>query len=271
MSIVAAIVVPHPPLLIPGIGDDDKPAADATQRAFEQAARFVATTYPETLVIFSPHATLYGDYFHVSPGIEAIGDFGRFVRSNPARYRSTYDAELVAALTGELQRTGVPGGTSGERDATLDHGTMLPLHFLQTAGVTAPIVRVGLSDLSLAEHWRFGTCVARAIAQTGRRAAIVASGDLSHYLKTDGPYGYREEGARFDAAVCTALRAGDFASLLRLDERLCKRAGECGLRSLILLGGALEGLSINPRLLSYEGPFGVGYAVATFAIGGEDA
>jgi aromatic ring-opening dioxygenase LigB subunit len=66
------------------------------------------------------------------------------------------------------------------------------------------------------------------------------------------------------------LAAGDFAGLLKLDEGLCEQAGECGLRSLVMLGGTLEELHVSPELLSYEGPYGVGYAVATFAIGSQD-
>lgn len=41
-------------------------------------------------------------------------------------------------------------------------------------------------------------------------------------------------------------------------------AGECGLRSLYVLAGALDGVKVKGNLLSYEAPFGVGYAVMRF-------
>ena len=45
---------------------------------------------------------------------------------------------------------------------------------------------------------------------------------------------------------------------------LAAEAAECGLRSFQIMAGALEGDTITPELYSYEGTFGVGYAVASF-------
>jgi len=54
---------------------------------------------------------------------------------------------------------------------------------------------------------------------------------------------------------------------LKLDE-LYPEAGECGLRSFCFLLGILEasGISWQPEILSYEGPFGVGYLVVNFKL-----
>ena len=59
----------------------------------------------------------------------------------------------------------------------------------------------------------------------------------------------------------------DTRAVLNLDEDLIEHAGECGLRSIVILLGALQGLSVTPQILSYEGPFGVGYLVASFEAG----
>ena len=37
-----------------------------------------------------------------------------------------------------------------------------------------------------------------------------------------------------------------------------------------MMAGALDSRSVEPELLSYEGPFGVGYAVGVFTAGAED-
>src|SRR5699024_9381087 len=47
-------------------------------------------------------------------------------------------------------------------------------------------------------------------------------------------------------------------------------AAECGLGSFIIMAGALDGKKIRSELLSYEGPFGVGYVLASFYISGKD-
>jgi len=57
---------------------------------------------------------------------------------------------------------------------------------------------------------------------------------------------------------------------LEFDEVFCEKAAECGLKSFILMAGALDGYSVKSNLLSYEGPFGVGYAVASYEPAGSN-
>ena len=129
---------------------------------------------------------------------------------------------------------------------------------------------MGLSGFPPLEHYRLGQCVAGAVEALDRRAVFVASGDLSHKLKTGGPYGFAPEGPVFDEAVTRAMAAGDFLQFLTMDPSLCERAAECGLRAFQMMAGALDGLAVAPQLLSHEGPFGVGYAVALFPVTGRD-
>ena len=147
---------------------------------------------------------------------------------------------------------------------------LIPLYYLRRAGVHCPIVRMGLSGFSSLAHYRLGQCVAEAVETMGRRAVFVASGDLSHKLKADGPYGFAPEGPVFDEAVTKAMASGHFLDFLTMDSSLCERAAECGLRSFQIMAGALDGLAVQPQLLSHEGPFGVGYAVALFPVTGRD-
>ncbi len=97
--------------------------------------------------------------------------------------------------------------------------------------------------------------------------ALVASGDLSHCLKEEGPYGFNADGPKFDKDLIEALKKKDIETILKLDE-MYPEAGECGLRSFCFLLGMLEesGINYQPEILSYEGPFGVGYLVANFKI-----
>ena len=57
--------------------------------------------------------------------------------------------------------------------------------------------------------------------------------------------------------------------LLALDPRFADAAAECGLRSFQMMAGALEGKELNCDLLAHQGPFGVGYGVASFVEIGE--
>ncbi|MDR2672152.1 MAG: AmmeMemoRadiSam system protein A [Coriobacteriales bacterium] len=273
MSIKAAFVLPHPPLLIPGIGDTEKPRVRATHAAYEEVARQIAALEPETIVVFSPHATLCRDYFQISAGQSAQGNFAQFGLSGAKlRYTVRYDNELVGEVSRLLKEVGLPGGSEHEYTPELDHGFLVPWHFIARAlRRDTRVVRIGLSGLALDVHHRFGQCVAAASDALDRRVVIVASGDLSHRLLAEGPYGFAPEGPQFDHAIVEILRTGNLANILAIDENLSEQAGECGLRSFAMMAGALDTLTVTPRLFSYEGPFGVGYAVARFIVTPGDA
>lgn len=269
MPILGAVIVPHPPLILPAVGRGEERGIQATVDAYRKAARLVASWQPEVLIVTTPHLVMYSDYFHISPGLAAAGDMSRFGAPRE-RLETRYDTDLRREVIALAEREGIAAGTLGERDANLDHATFIPLWFLRQAGVSCPILRVGLSGFSPLEHYRLGQCVQRAVDALGRRAAFIASGDLSHKLKKDGPYGLAPEGAVYDRQITEVMASGDFLRLLQMDERLCDRAAECGQRSFQIMAGALDGLAVRAELLSHEGPFGVGYGVAAFTVTGED-
>lgn len=131
-------------------------------------------------------------------------------------------------------------------------------------------MRLSLSGLSYASHYKYGKLIAEVSRSLNRNTVLIASGDLSHYLKEDGPYGFRKQGPELDKEITEALQTADFYRFLTIDESFADAAGECGLRSFIIMAGALDGMSVHAQLLSYEGPFGVGYAVASFVPTGKD-
>lgn len=269
MSIPGAIIVPHPPLIIPTVGRGREKQVQATIDAYRAAARQVAAWEPDVLIVTSPHVVMYADYFHISPGAGTSGSMAAF-GAPQTRLAVRYGAELRQELIRQAEAAGLRAGTLGERDSSLDHGTFLPLWFLREAGIDCPILRIGLSGFSPLHHYHLGQCIAQAVDKLGRRAVLVASGDLSHKLKDDGPYGYAPEGPVFDRRVTAAMASGDFLRFLTMDPALSERAAECGLRSFQIMTGALDGLGVEPKLLCHEGGTGVGYAVATFTVTGPD-
>lgn len=269
MPMLGAVLTPHPPVLLPEVGKGRECEIAATGQAMHAAAREVARWNPDVLIISSPHTILYGDYFHIAPGSGAAGDMSAF-GAPQVRIAARYDVPLREEIVRLAQAAGLEAGTLGQRDPSLDHGVLIPLYFLRQAGIDCPIVRMGLSGFSPLDHYRLGQCVAQAAEALGRRAVFVASGDLSHKLKSDGPYGFAPEGPVFDEAVTQAMASGDFLRFLTMDASLCERAAECGLRSFQMMAGALDGLAVNPQLLSHEGTFGVGYGVALFPVTGRD-
>ncbi|MBQ6131992.1 MAG: AmmeMemoRadiSam system protein A [Selenomonadaceae bacterium] len=273
MSILGAVVVPHPPIILPEVGHGEEQKISATTAAYKEVSRRIVELAPDTIIITSPHSILYADYFHISPGEAATGNMAQF-RAPQVALAINYDTEFVTKLSNSAMAAGVPAGTLGERNSSLDHGTMIPLRFLQEAGLDfnrVKFLRIGLSGMSAALHYKFGQTIARVADELGRKIFFIASGDLSHKLKSDGPYGFVEEGPQFDSQVMENLGGANFLQLLTMDNTMCNRAAECGLRSFWIMAGALDRKAIRAEKLSYEGTFGVGYGIVYFNIDGEDA
>ena len=272
MSILAAYAVPHPPLIIPTIGQGREGEIAATVRAYHETMRAAAEMRPDTIVIISPHATAYDDFFHISPGAGAEGNFAAFGHPEIS-IGIEYDEEFVRVLSSTASEKNIPAGTLGEKNPALDHGTMIPLFFLSEYLGDAPtkFVRIGIAGLPAHTHALLGQAIAATAERLGRRTICIASGDLSHRLMEGGANGFAPEGAEFDE-LCTAfMKTGDFLSLLQIPGSFAEAAGHCGLNGLWVLAGALDRAATDAKLHSYEAPFGVGYAVASFTVTGRDA
>ena len=269
MSVVGAIVVPHPPILLPEVGRGEEKKISATDAAYRKAAALVKELDPETIVLLSPHSVMYADYFHISPGSAAKGDMRQF-HAPQVKIRAEYDSDFSEALAKAASAEGFPAGTLGERNAELDHGTVIPLYFVNQFFTDYRLVRIGLSGLPLTDHYHLGQLIRQTAEKLDRRTVIIGSGDLSHRLKEDGPYGLAEEGPEYDERIMDVLSRAAFDELLDFDEGFCDRAAECGHRSFCILAGALDGLSVEAERLSHEGTFGVGYGVCTYRVTGRD-
>lgn len=267
-EILMGALAPHPPIVVPEVGGREVRKVAATQEALRVLGHRVAKAGPDVLVMFSPHAPYAREGIPLLEEPVLEGDLGMF-GAPEVRMEWQVDGELLAAIGEEARARGVPtvrlgGGRRAGAGPLLDHGLAVPLYYLREAGVSCSLVATGISLLEREDLVQFGRAVAAAVASSGRRAVVIASGDLSHRLTPGAPAGYDPAGREFDGQVVAALREGDAARLLALDEELVDRAGECGLRPLFMLTGAVEEAGLRPRLISYEGPFGVGYAVATW-------
>lgn len=267
MGILAGFMLPHPPLILPDIGKGEEKAIQKTTEAYRKAAQEIAALQPETIVLLSPHQTMYADYFHISPGRSARGDFGQF-GAKQVCMEVSYDTEFAEYLGGVAGAEGLHAGSLGEREKKLDHGTMVPLFFVNQYHTEYRLVRVGLSGFPLAAHYRLGQCIRQVSEILDRDTVIIASGDLSHRLKEGGPYGYRKEGPEYDARIMDVMGRGAFGELLEFPESFCEKAGECGHRSFTIMAGAFDKTAVNVERLSYEGPFGVGYGICTYHVRG---
>lgn len=269
MGIIAGFMVPHPPLIVPDVGRGSEEAVRETIDAYEKVADEIAELKPETIVISSPHSVMYADYYHISPGTHASGDFGNF-RAPQVSFDVDYDERFAMQWANHAAVAEIDAGVLGERDPALDHGTMVPLYFITKKYTDFKLVRIGLSGFSLATHYRMGQLVQTVADELNRRVVYVASGDLSHKLKDDGPYGFHPKGPEYDERIMDVMGRGDFDELMDFDEALCQHAAECGHRSFVMMAGALDGKAVEIEKLVHQDVTGVGYGICTYHVAGDD-
>jgi AmmeMemoRadiSam system protein A/AmmeMemoRadiSam system protein B len=224
------------------------------------AARMVAAG-PRVVVVVGPHGPVARHAF-VALGAPVIsGSLAEF-GAPEVRLDMRTDVELLAGLREAASEAGlaVLEATSSE----IDYATLVPLYYLKKQGYDGRALVISTAFADLQTCYRFGRALARAAGRHPRSVAVLASGDLSHRLKRGAPAGYDPRGAEFDRLVMASLAAGDPEPLLNVDPGLREGAGECGLCPIVVMLGAIDGQGLCPAVLSYEGPFGVGYGVALF-------
>ena len=119
-------------------------------------------------------------------------------------------------------------------------------------------------------HYEMGQLIKKASEDLDRKTVFIASGDLSHKMKEEGPYGFAEEGPKYDDMIMEVCGNADFIKLFDFDENFCDRAAECGHRSFIMMAGALDGLELKTEKMSHEATFGVGYGICSYEVIGTD-
>ena len=269
MPIIAAFMVPHPPMIVPEVGRGSEKQIEKTIRSYEKVADEIAALKPETIIISSPHSIMYSDYFHISPGAGASGSFADF-GAPQVKFDVDYDQELVNRLAARAEDLHFPAGTLGEKRPELDHGTMVPLWFITKKYKDFKLVRTGLSGYDLLKHYEYGMMIKDVVEELGRKVVYVASGDLSHKLQEYGPYGFAEEGPVYDSRIMDVCSGARFGELFDFDENFCDKAAECGHRSFVIMAGALDGCAIEATQYSHEDVTGVGYGICSFIPKGGD-
>lgn len=267
-KIINAYILPHPPVVVPGIGRGRERQAEATVKAMKRAAREIGAERPTTIILSTPHAPCFRDYVYLSDSETLAGDFSAF-GSPKIELSFQNNRELALAIAAKAERSGIGAGGLSERQKRqygigdrMDHGALVPLCFIEKEWKDFRLVCISTPFLPFRELYEFGRCVREAVEESGERVIYIASGDLSHRLTEDAPAGYDPRGREYDEALVEKVRRVDEKGLLETDLNVLEAAGECGTRSIVMMFGALSGRKLNSEIYSYEGPFGVGYLIA---------
>ncbi len=262
--IVFSAICPHPPLLIPEIGKENLGFVQKTSKAMERLSQDIKAARPDTIVIISPHGQTLSDAFafNISPDFSiTFKDFGDLATNiqlkgdigHAHHYKEILEAKMPVVLITQQE---------------LDHGVGVPLYFLtkKLDKSKLQIVPTSYSLLDYQTHFEFGRKLQEDMLNDTKRIAVIASGDLSHRLSPDAPAGFSNWAKKFDETLIKHLRENNVKDILGLDHDFVEEAAECGLRSIIILLGVINSMRYKTDIYSYEGPFGVGYAVVNFKL-----
>jgi AmmeMemoRadiSam system protein A len=272
MSLVFAAITPHPPIIIDEVGVDNCQQVKKTIRAMDNLSDRLVQSAPDVIVFITPHGSVFQDALSVTVASRLRGSFSGFGHPELAFSRES-DVHLANQIVDDARAAGIAVLAVDEPTAKLyrlklelDHGILVPLSFIDKAGSNAPIIPVSIGMLPFEELFSFGVSLGKTIRQWDGKVALIVSGDLSHRLQQGAPAGYHEDGLRFDQLVVEAVANGDARGVYDLRGMLAENAGECGLRPLVIAMGVFDGRDFTGDVLSYEGPFGVGYLVAEFIL-----
>lgn len=274
-NILGTYLAPHPPIIIDKIGRGQERKASKTIGAMEKLSRDIRLKSPSTIVIITPHGPLFNDAIAISGDERLKGSFKRFGFEDLA-YEFQNNLDLVDKILEKTSKEDIVTFKIDENIADmydvedeLDHGALVPLHFINKEYKEFKLVHITYGLLPPKDLYSFGKLIKDSLIDLDEDAVIIASGDLSHKLSEEGPYGYSPYGKEFDEKIIDIIKEKRLKDIITFDLELGERAGECGLRSLMIMAGSLDKYRIDPQVLSYEGPFGVGYATALIDILGE--
>jgi MEMO1 family protein len=264
--------MPHPPIIIPEVGKGEEGKITSTHKACMKIAEYIEASAPNTIIIITPHGPVFRDAIALSIGTTITGNLGGFGAVD-TRFNCGIDLELSKRIVEVAHGEGIPVATITEYSAKhygvnfeLDHGTMIPLYFINKKYPNYKLVHITYGILPKLQLYRFGIALREAVETSLSNAVIVASGDMSHKLTEDGPYGFDAAGPEFDKNIVEYLKNGDTSAVFSMKRSNVDAAAECGLRSYYILLGTMDGRNFKGNVLSYEGPFGVGYGVLSFQV-----
>lgn len=265
-------LMPHPPIMIDEIGGENIKVIQDTYDSCCEIGRRIAEIKPDTIVVITPHGQIFDDALAIYLSEKAYGDLGSFGHSE-ITINKKYNYELSTEIIENCRREDIYVGTIDEDmadmygiEARIDHGTQVPLYFVDKYYRDYKLVHINYGLMNNLKSYRAGMAIAKAIESNGENVVVIASGDLSHRLLDSGPYDYHPSGKEFDTEIIELLREGDVKGIYSMDEKMIEEAGECGMNSIYVLLGILDRYDFKADILSYEGPFGVGYGVVDFQL-----
>lgn len=232
----------------------------------------------ETFVVLDCH-WITNQGFHVNGLAHFEGEFTspempHFL--NDMSYRFDGDPDLAMALANAVAPCGTRAIAHDDPNLPVEYGTLMPMHLMNEDG-WARVVPVAANQFaSIDEGRQWGAAMAKAVRDSGRKVALLASGSLSHQfwpnaLSEAGIFTVNTEFNRqVDFHVLHLWREGRWAEFLAMLPDYAERChGECRMIDTAMLFGALgwDGYAGRGEVIGdYFGSSGTGQVNVDFSL-----
>ena len=201
-------LMPHPPIMIEEVGKGQEKNIQKTINSCKQISEEIKSMDVDTIVIISPHGTVFRDGIGVVVSDKLKGDLSKFGASEVFM-----EFDINNKLTSEIIENATNKGiaiapldkytcASYGSNLELDHGALVPLYYISKQK-KYKLVHITYGMLSKLELYNFGMAISESIKNLNKRPFLIASRDLSHRLNKNGSYPYSPYGEEFDNTFST--------------------------------------------------------------------
>lgn len=261
MPIVFAAIVPHPPILIDGIGKGKKNLIKKTVNSLNKLEEDLYISRPDIIVVISPHTETFDNVFSINVSESFVSNYEKFGDF------STHDSWV-----GEIVLPYILKEKAYENNITiqlttqpkLDHGTSVPLISITSQLQNVKILSISDSKLEPKAHLEFGQLLYNVFSNSEKRVAIISSADLSHTINSESPAGFHKAGQEFDQKIIELLETHNTVGITQINSETIENSKQCGYNSILILLGCLKNINYTFKNLSYETSLGIGYLTGEF-------
>ncbi|MBI5733908.1 MAG: hypothetical protein HY973_03115 [Candidatus Kerfeldbacteria bacterium] len=260
MAIVAAAILPHSPLLLPGLAKAVKSKVNKTNSAITILGQELYARQINRVILIASH----------NPSHELVNQFCLLqAASLPYRFNEFGDLKtsgtmrLDVAFTHRLKEAAETQFSLPLLSLkTLPYTFAVPWAVLHNYLNEAAAVCLQIPRTASFEDLRWLAGLLKDMAsQDGSRVAVIAAGNLAHFNTK------QDTAAKiFDQSFRQAVQDADVDKLLNLETKLRQQSQECLVNPAIFLYTLLEQYHFTTDILSYENELGVGLMVANLII-----
>ncbi len=256
--LVFSAITPHPPILIPTIGQENTKKLKKTSQAMRDLAEEFYAASPEVVILIASHENLLDKAFTLNTSPEYHVNFKEF---GDLETELTFSGDIgLSHQIKESVETKIPLQMFNQQN--LEHSYGVPLYFLQPAEElihpkssikNIKIIPLGCSNLNNSQHFEFGQALANLIYKSDKRIAIIASANLAD-----------SSAKNFDQELINSLKQKNHSEIIKTHLPENDSDISTGLKSILILLGILSEQNYTLQILSYENPLGTGYLVCNF-------